>query len=70
MLHMTQQLRNSVSQGYIYTTLLGNSTTQSIKLHSQGLLYDSGILPNIFRNILSIPMKFDDKLIEQGLRRI
>jgi len=70
MLHMTQQLRNSLSQGYTYTTLLGNSTTQSIKLHFQELLYDSGNLPNIFGNILSIPMKLDDKLIEQGLRRL
>jgi hypothetical protein len=70
MLHMTQQLRNSVSRGYVYTTLLGNSTTQSIKLRFQELLCDSGILPIILGNILPIPIKFDAKLIEQGLRRL
>jgi len=67
---MTQQLQNSVSQGYIHTTLLGYSTTQSIKPHFQEFLYDTGILPNIFGNILSIPMEFDDKLIEQGLQSL
>jgi hypothetical protein len=44
--------------------------TQNIKLHFPELLNGSGILPNIFGNLLSIPMKFDDKLIEQGLRRL